>query len=187
MPSRRSASKSSNDAIAMLKADHDKVKKMFKEFERLHQEDSTDQAEQLAKQICNELTVHATIEEEIFYPEVRGAIDDDDLLDEAEVEHASAKELIAQIESMSASDDKYAARVIVLGEYINHHVKEEQGEMFPKAKKAGIDLVELGGRMLARKQELKAQLGMENDAGQEEDEEQAGTRSGHSRASHASR
>ena len=78
MPTRRSGSKkSANDAIAMLKADHDKVKKMFKEFERLHEEDSTDQAEQLAKQICNELTVHATIEEEIFYPEVRGAIDDD--------------------------------------------------------------------------------------------------------------
>jgi hemerythrin superfamily protein len=187
MQSRRSASKKSNDAIAMLKADHDKVKKMFMEFERLHEEDSTDQAEQLAKQICNELTVHATIEEEIFYPEVRAAIEDNDLLDEAEVEHASAKELIAQISSMSAAEDKYAARVIVLGEYINHHVKEEQGEMFPKAKKAGIDLVELGGRMLARKQELKAQLGMEDDAGQGEDEEQPGTRSGHSRASHASR
>lgn len=186
MPSRRSASKSPNDAIAMLKADHDKVKKMFKDFKHLHEQDSTDQAEQLAKQICNELTVHATLEEEIFYPEVRGAIEDDDLLDEAEVEHASAKDLIAQIESMSASDDKYAAKVIVLGEYINHHIKEEQGEMFPKARKAKVDLAELGERMLARKQELKAQMGMEDDAEQAEDEGDT-ERAGRSRASHASR
>jgi hemerythrin superfamily protein len=186
MPSRRSASKSSNNAIAMLKADHDKVKKMFKDFEHLHEQDSTDQAEQLAKQICNELTVHATLEEEIFYPEVRGAIEDDDLIDEAEVEHASAKDLIAQIESMSASDDKYVAKVIVLGEYINHHIKEEQGEIFPKARKTKIDLAELGERMLARKQELKAQMGMEDDAEEAADEGDT-ERAGYSRASHASR
>ena len=186
MPSRRSASKSSNDAIAMLKADHDKVKKMFKDFEHLHEQDSTDQAEQLAKQICNELTVHSTLEEEIFYPEVRSAIEDDDLIDEAEIEHASAKELISQIESMSASDDKYAAKVIVLGEYINHHIKEEQGEMFPKAKKAKVDLAGLGERMLARKQQLKAQMGMEDDAGEMEDGGDT-ERAGHSRSSHASR
>src|SRR3954467_10699894 len=99
MPSKRtSSSKKSNDAIAMLKADHDKVKKMFKEFERLHEDDSTDQAEQLAKQICNELTGHSTLEEEIFYPAVREAIEGDDMLDEAEVEHASAKDLISQLE-----------------------------------------------------------------------------------------
>ena len=187
MSSRRSASRSSNDAIAMLKADHDKVKKMFKEFERLHEEDSADQAEQLAKQICNELTVHTTLEEEIFYPEVRGAIEDDDLIDEAEVEHASAKDLISQIESMSASDDKYAAKVGVLGEYVNHHIKEEQGEMFPKARKAKVDLAELGERMLARKQELKAQMGMEDDAEQADEENAAGERTGRSRASHAAR
>ena len=115
MPSKRASSKKSNDAISMLKEDHDKVKKMFKDFERMHEAEEDQEAEQLAKQICNELTVHATIEEEIFYPEVRGAIDDEDLMDEAEVEHASAKELIAQIESMSSGDDKFAAKVMVPG------------------------------------------------------------------------
>jgi len=159
----RAASKKSNDAIALLKADHDKVKKMFKEFERLHEEESDDEAEALAKQICNELTVHATVEEEIFYPEVRAAIDDDDLLDEAEVEHSTAKDLIAQIEGMTAADDKFAAKVIVLGEYIDHHVKEEQDEMFPKAKKADLDMAALGEQILARKKELMAEMGMEAD------------------------
>jgi len=184
MPSKRASSKKGNDAISMLKEDHDKVKKMFKDFERMHEAEEDQEAEQLAKQICNELTVHATIEEEIFYPEVRGAIDDEDLMDEAEVEHASAKELIAQIESMSSGDDKFAAKVMVLGEYINHHVKEEQDEMFPQAKKAKVDLAELGERMLARKQELMSQMGMEQE--ESDDEETAeGGRQGQQRGSHA--
>src|SRR5687767_9388554 len=173
MAAKRPAAKKSSDATALLKADHDKVKKMFKEFERLHEEESDDEAEQLAKQICAELTVHATVEEEIFYPEVRAAIDDEDLLDEAEVEHATAKDLIAQIEGMSASDDKFAAKVMVLGEYINHHVKEEQDEMFPKAKKADIDMAALGEQILARKQELMAEMGMEQDDEGEEMEEES--------------
>jgi vacuolar-type H+-ATPase subunit I/STV1 len=188
MPSRRASTskKKSNDALQMLKADHDKVKKMFKEFERLSGDDSDEEAEQLAKQICNELTVHATIEEEIFYPEARGVIDDDDLIDEAEVEHQSAKDLISQIESMSSSDEKFAAKVSVLGEYINHHVKEEQDEMFPKVKKAKMDLVELGERMLARKQELMSEMGMVEEGEEEEEEQGAGRRSG-SRSGQSSR
>jgi len=157
------ATKKSNDAIAMLKADHAKVKNLFKEFDQLHKAESDDEAEQVAKQICNELTIHATVEEELFYPEVRDAIGDEDLMDEAEVEHAGAKELIAQIESMTSADDKYAAKVTVLGEYIDHHVKEEEGEMFPKAEKTDLDLEELGARMLARKQELKAEMGIEDE------------------------
>src|SRR5437763_1622858 len=101
MTTRRStSSKSSSDAMAILKADHDKVKKLFKEFEKLHDAESDVEAEAIAVQICNELTIHATVEEEIFYPEVREAIEDEDLMDEAEVEHATAKDLIAQIESM---------------------------------------------------------------------------------------
>lgn len=148
-------------AIALLTADHDKVKKMFKQFEKMHEEGDDGEAEALAKMICQELTVHATIEEEIFYPEVRDAIDDGDLLDEAEVEHASAKDLIAQIEGMSSGDDKFAAKVMVLGEYINHHVKEEQDEMFPKARRAKLDMEELGERLMQRKQELQGELGMD--------------------------
>ena len=149
---------SSTDAIAILKADHEKVTKLFRAFEKLHDDEADAEAEQVALQICNELTIHATVEEEIFYPAVREAIDDEDLLDEAEVEHASAKDLIAQIEAMNPGDDKYAAKVIVLGEYIAHHVKEEQEEMFPKAKKSALDLNELGTRILERKKELRAEM-----------------------------
>ena len=160
MATSRATANKASDAIAMLKADHDKVKKLFKEFERMHDAESEEEAEQLATQICNELTIHATLEEEIFYPEVRAAIDDEDLIDEAEVEHATAKELIAQIESAHSGDEKFAAKVMVLGEYINHHVKEEQDEMFPKAKRAKVDMAALGERMAARKEELKAEMGI---------------------------
>ena len=165
---RSSAANKSADAIAMLKADHDKVKKLFKEFERMHNAQSDEEAEQLATQICNELTVHAKLEEEIFYPEVRAAIDDEDLIDEAEVEHASAKELIAQIESARSGDDKFAAKVMVLGEYVNHHIKEEQDEIFPKAKKAKVDMKAMASRLASRKEELMAEMGMRDEEGEGE-------------------
>lgn len=103
-----------------------------------------------------------------FYPAAREAIDEQELLDEAEVEHASAKELIAQLESMGPDDELYDATVTVLGEYINHHVKEEQEEMFPKAKKAKLDGQALGEEIMRRKQELKAEMGIEP---QQEEEE----------------
>ena len=114
----------------------------------------------MVEPICSELTVHTTIEEEIFYPAVREAIDDEDLMDEADVEHASAKELIAQLEAANPGDDQYDAKVTVLGEMIDHHVKEEEGEMFPKARKADIDSAALGEEMAARKAELKEELGI---------------------------
>ncbi|HZM44104.1 MAG TPA: hemerythrin domain-containing protein [Burkholderiales bacterium] len=158
-----SEKRASTDAIAILKADHDKVTKLFEDFERLHEDEADEEAEQVAIQICNELTVHATVEEEIFYPEVREAIDDEDLLDEAEVEHATAKDLIAQILEMATADDKYAAKVIVLGEYIAHHVKEEQEEMFPKARKTDLDMKELGARILERKKALRAEMQLEDE------------------------
>jgi hemerythrin superfamily protein len=142
------------DAISLLTEDHQQVKKMFQQFDKL-KDDEEDEKEELARKICAALTAHATIEEEIFYPAVRAAIDDDDLMDEADVEHASAKELIAQIEAGSADDDHYDAKVKVLGEQIDHHVKEEQNEMFPKARKAKIDLQALGERIEKRKQELE--------------------------------
>lgn len=158
--STKSASRTSPDAIALLKADHAEVKKHFQEYEKLVKADASDEDKQaLADQICTLLTVHATIEEEIFYPASRAVLDDEALVDEADVEHAGAKELIAQIQGMDPSMDHYDARVKVLGEYIDHHVKEEHDELFPKVKKAGLDAKSVGEELSARKEELMAEMG----------------------------
>jgi len=163
MPNSRATSAASNtenqDAIELLAADHKEVKSMFKEFESLKEDGSDDDKRALVERICAALTIHATVEEEIFYPAVRAEIDDQDLMDEADVEHASAKELIAQLEEASPGDDHYDAKVTVLGELIDHHVKEEEGQMFPKAKKA-IDTEAVGAELAARKAELEAELGI---------------------------
>ncbi|HUQ25693.1 MAG TPA: hemerythrin domain-containing protein [Burkholderiales bacterium] len=143
------------DAIAILKADHASVKKAFKQFEKMDQEDVATMKE-LVTTVCNELTVHTTIEEEIFYPALRKKMEDEDLMNEAQVEHASAKDLIKQLEGMDADDPLYAATFTVLGEYVNHHVEEEEDEMFPQAEKLKLDLEELGRKMLARKEDLMA-------------------------------
>ena len=142
------------DALALLKADHELVAGLFEKFDKAK---TDEQKDTLAGQICSELTIHAEIEEEIFYPAVRDAIDDDDLMDEADVEHAGAEDLIAQIEESQAGDDKFDAKVKVLGEYIRHHVKEEETEMFPKVRKADLDLKALGSEMAARKAELQSE------------------------------
>ena len=150
------------DACTLLDEDHRNVKKMFKDFEPLAESKSKTapaKRRELADRICAELTVHAQIEEEIFYPALRGAIKAEDLLDEAEVEHASAKELIAQIQAGDENDSKWCAKVIVLGEYIDHHVKEERNEIFVKARAARkLDLVALREQLIARKEELMAAL-----------------------------
>jgi hemerythrin-like domain-containing protein len=149
--------KNAMDAISILTEDHDRVKTMFTDFDKLTKsEDKEQEKSALVERICEELTIHARIEEEIFYPAVRAAIDDDDLMDEADVEHAGAKELIAQLEEMEPGDDHFDAKVTVLGENVDHHVKEEQGEIFPKAKKAKLDFVALGAQLLERKKELQA-------------------------------
>jgi hemerythrin superfamily protein len=148
---KRSASSAPRDAIALLRADHQTVQALFDQFEKTRSED---RKRALAEQICNELTVHAQIEEEIFYPAAREAIREKDLIDEATVEHQSAKDLIAQIEGSKPGDELFDAKVKVLGEYIRHHVKEEQNELFPQVRKTKLDLRELGERLQARKQEL---------------------------------
>lgn len=155
------AGKRQKDACDLLDADHKAVKAMFKEYEGLMESRSrsTAKKQQLAQQICKELMVHATIEEEIFYPAVRKAIKDNDLMNEATIEHASAKDLITQIQGMEAGDEMFDARVTVLGEYIDHHVKEERTEMFIKARAAKLDLVAMAGQLLQRKEELMAQQG----------------------------
>jgi hypothetical protein len=143
------------DAIAMLRADHERVTEMFERYEGLR---TVSQKAKLASEICREISVHAQLEEEIFYPAVREAIEDDDLMDEADVEHQSAKDLCAQIEESSAGDELFDARVKVLGEYIKHHVKEEQNEMFAQVRKSDVDLKALAEQMRTRKQELTAQM-----------------------------
>jgi hemerythrin superfamily protein len=163
------------DAIAMLTADHKKVKKLFADFDKLKEEGSDEDKSALVDQICNELKIHTQIEEEIFYPAVRIAIDDSDLMDEALVEHAGAKELIAQLEDANAKDDLYDAKVTVLGEQIKHHVKEEEGDMFPKATKAKVDTEALGERMLKRKMALMEKMGMSAEEG-DSDEDAKSTR-----------
>jgi len=147
----------SQDAIALLKADHRQVEKWFKEFEKAR----TDGRKlELATDICNALKVHTTIEEEIFYPAFLEATDDKDLHHEAEIEHDGAKNLIAQIDASSPDDEYFGSKVKVLSEMIKHHVKEEEqpGGMFAEARKAKMDLGALGEQMAARKGELQAQF-----------------------------
>jgi len=144
-------------AIRLLKADHREVEGWFDDYEQLEAE-----AEKLAlfRKIATALKVHTQVEEEIFYPEERGEVEDD-VLDEAYVEHQGAKDLIAQIEAMKPSDEFYDAKVKVLGEYIKHHVKEEEqpGGIFAQAKKGDEDLDAMGERIRARKEELMAKMG----------------------------
>ena len=146
------------DACDLLDADHKAVKAMFKEYETLTESRSRSPAKkrQLADRICRELSVHATVVEEIFYPAARKVIKDNPLMNEATVEHAGAKDLIAQIRGMDAGDEMFDAKVTVLGEYIDHHVKEERTEMFPKVRKTKLDLVKLGEQLEQRKQVLMA-------------------------------
>ena len=147
------------DALELLKADHDKVRGLFREFESLSADEDDEQRKaELVDEICYELTVHSMIEEEIFYPVVRSAIDDDDLMDEADVEHAGARDLISQLEVMYPGDDHFDATVTVLGEEIAHHIDKEESAMFVAARAAGIDLDELGEMMAARKDELDEDL-----------------------------
>lgn len=148
------------DACDLLDADHKNVKKMFSEFEELTEAkgNTREKKRALAERICNELLIHAQIEEEIFYPAIRKAVKDDLMMNEAEVEHTSAKELIAQIQGMNASDPMFDAKVTVLGEYIDHHVKEERNEMFPKARATKVDLVKLKDQLEMRKEELMGEL-----------------------------
>lgn len=152
------SSQRQKDVCDLLDADHKAVKKMFKDFESLCESRARNASQlrmDLAREICMELTVHAQLEEEIFYPALREAIKETDLIAEAEVEHQTAKDLIAQIQAADTVDEEFDAKVKVLGEYIDHHVKEERNEIFPKARAARkLDLVAMRDEVEARKQEL---------------------------------
>lgn len=144
------------DAVALLTADHEAVHQMFADYEKTR---SVARKKALVDDICTALSVHVRIEEEIFYPAVKTALKDKLLVPEATVEHAGIKELIAQLEGVEPGGVIYDAKVKVLSEYVEHHVKEEQGEMFPKVKASSLDLVELGARMATRKADLLAARG----------------------------
>jgi len=142
------------DAIALLRADHKTVSDLFEKYEGAR---SPARKKGLVAEICAELTAHARIEEEIFYPAVKQALKDKELVPEATVEHATLKSLIAQVEGVEPDGEMFDAKVKVMSEYVKHHVKEEQNEMFPKVKASKLDLAALGSEMQARKQELVAQ------------------------------
>ena len=139
----------------MLRADHKKVSELFEEYEKVR---AVTKKKDLVTQICTELTVHAQIEEEIFYPAVKQALKDTKLVPEATIEHATLKELIAQVRDVDPDGEMFDAKIKVLSEYVKHHVKEEQNEIFPKLQATKLDTVELGARMSARKDELMASL-----------------------------
>lgn len=140
-------------ALDLLKSDHEKVAELFSEYEQTHTESKK---KKLAAEICNALTVHAQVEEEIFYPEIKAALNDKELVPEATVEHAVMKDLIAQIESDEQGGEMYDARIKVLSEYVKHHIKEEQSEIFRKVKQSSLNLDELGARMAERFDSLRA-------------------------------
>jgi hemerythrin superfamily protein len=154
----RRRSETGQDAIALLKADHRQVEDWFEQFEKAR---TDDRKLALATQICDALTIHTTIEEEIFYPAFLEATEDKALHHEAEVEHDGAKKLIAEIEASGPGDDYYDAKIKVLSEMIKHHVKEEEqpGGMFAEARKSDMDLAALGEQLAARKAELEGQMG----------------------------
>jgi hemerythrin superfamily protein len=145
------------NALDLLKNDHQQVDRMFKEYEETKDGADDTEKEQLVTQICDALTVHAQIEEEIFYPAARRALDEQEgreLLDEAAVEHQTLKDLIGRLEAAPTDDPLYDAGVKVLSEYVKHHVKEEENELFPKLKSAEVDLDALGAELAKRKEQL---------------------------------
>ena len=152
---------SSQDAIALLIDDHDAVKELFAEFKRFQEakvQGADDMKQALMDAVCDALKVHTQLEEEIFYPAARKALPDEaDLFNEAQVEHNAAKELIAQVEAGSARDDMTCAQFTVLSEQIDHHVREEQDEMFPKLRKTSMDMEAIGRKLEKRRAELESE------------------------------
>ena len=171
------------DAIALLKEDHRTVSQLFEEFENADEEEQA----AIAQRVCQLLTVHAQIEEELLYPAAKEAFEGEeeaeDLVNEALVEHGSAKELIAKIEGMSSDNEQFEATVKVLGEYIKHHVKEEESELFPQLKKTELDLKELGSRLADRKFALMEQMGIEEQEAPQPRKRAAGRAASRSRSS----
>lgn len=152
-PAGTSRSSAGTDAIALLRADHQRVSDLYQQYESTR---SAAKKKTLVATICQELSIHAQVEEEIFYPAVKAALKDKELVPEAQVEHATLKELIAQVKDKEPDGEMFDAKIKVMSEYTKHHVKEEQNEMFPKARATKLDMKELGAQIAARKEELMA-------------------------------
>ncbi len=150
----------SQDAIVLLKADHQEAKELFEKYENVKEDASDDLKMEIAKKVCGALLIHMEIEEKIFYPRVRQKIDDSDLMNEALVEHDGAKSLIKQIGELKPGDPMFDAKMKVLSEQIEHHVEEEEKEMFPKARQSGVDLLELGVQLLEAKNRMRIENGL---------------------------
>lgn len=148
------------DAIALLKADHREAEDLFEQYDKLKEAGKTQEKLAVAKKVCGALLIHMEIEEKIFYPKVRGQAHEDDLVNEAVVEHSGAKDLIKQLGLLKPDDPMFDAKIKVLSEQIEHHVGEEEKEMFPKAEKSGLDLDKLGEELATAKNKLRAEHGL---------------------------
>jgi hypothetical protein len=167
----RSASNARNEILDLLKADHRKVKQVFRKFEEFDIEGDPEAAQEMVLQACNDLEVHAVLEEELFYPAVREAIKDTMVVAEAEVEHDGAKRLIAELRGLDPSEEAFAASFKVLGEYVKHHIREEENEMFEQLERARIDWESLRDAMLERREALLGESGdAEGDSSAEAEE-----------------
>jgi hemerythrin-like domain-containing protein len=172
MPKAKSGSKGQPLAIELLMSDHRKVEDLFEEYEQAKEAEDENRRD-IAERVCGELTVHAQVEEELFYPWLRENLEPDEMVEEAQVEHNGAKDLIAQIEAATELDDVYDAKVKVLSEYIKHHVKEEENEIFPEVSDKKEELDALGQEMAARKEELMEEHGLADDDGSDPDKPKA--------------
>jgi hemerythrin superfamily protein len=176
--------RSGQDAVDLLKKDHDDVRKLFDEFETADE----DRKFELAAEICQALTVHSTIEEEIFYPQVREAVDAEDVMLEAEIEHDTVKQLIERVQAGEVDEVQLSAMIKVMQEYVNHHVNEEQRKMFPRARRSDLDLEQLGRELTERRAELEGELKRADEPDEDSGEDQSGDdASGRSRGGMAAR
>lgn len=154
-----SAGDESSDALELLRADHDRVQRLFENYTELVTAEADDaEKQQVVEEICLLLTVHAHIEDELFYPAARRVLDDEDLIDEAQIEHDSVRDLIDELLTMKPFDELFDDRVRLLEESVSHHVEEEENELFPLLREAGMDFEALGEQMVSRKEDLMAEL-----------------------------
>ncbi len=167
----RADSTARNIILTMLKDDHKRAKKAFRDFEKLDPHEDSEQCRMLVEQTCGELEVHAALEEELFYPAARSYLSEEDLIDEAEVEHSTLKSLIQQLKTMEPEDEKFTATFTVLGEYVKHHVREEENEMFPQLGRAKLDWKGLCDEINSRREELMQEFLPNQAAGASEKEE----------------